>query len=130
MSWAQSSVLVFLGGGLGANARYWLGTWIAGRWGAVFPWHTALINISGSLIIGVFMSLMLKLDWNPGWRLFFAIGVLGGYTTFSSFSYETVDLVQRGSNVLALGYLSMNLFLSVLGCWAGIVIGRVIGGAS
>lgn len=128
MNAATSSLLVFIGGGIGANIRYWLGSWIAGRWGAVFPWGTTLINITGSLIIGVFMALMLKFGWSPSWRLFFAVGVLGGYTTFSTFSYETIDLFQQGAHALALYYLLLNVVVSVLGCWLGLVIGRALGG--
>ncbi len=125
-----ASLLVFLGGGLGANARYWLGSYIAGRWGAIFPWGTTIINVTGSLIIGLFMAMMLKLDWHPSWRLFFAVGVLGGYTTFSTFSYEAVELVQQGSYGMALQYMLFNVTLSVCGCWLGLVIGRAIGGTA
>ena len=74
-------ILVGSGGFLGANARYWLGGWIQERLGPAFPWQTLVINASGSLIMGAFMGLMLTENWDPGWRLFFAIGVLGGYTT-------------------------------------------------
>lgn len=128
---ATTSLLVFLGGGLGANARYWLGSWISGRLsGAGFPWGTALINVTGSLIIGLFMALMLRLNWSPSWRLFFAIGVLGGYTTFSSFSYDTVGLFEQGSYTAGLAYVLFNVVLSLAGCWLGISLGRLVAGVA
>lgn len=121
---------MFVGGGLGASARYWLGLWISPRWGAVFPWSTTLINITGSLIIGLFMASFLKSSWSPDSRYFIAVGLLGGYTTFSTFSYETIGLLEQGSYSWALWYVLLNVLLSLAGCWLGMVIARaLVGGA-
>src|SRR5262249_50937923 len=79
---------VGLGGFLGANARYWLGGWVAERWGTDFPWATFVINISGSFILGLFMTLITEryaFPHAPTLRLVVAIGFVGAYTTFSTF---------------------------------------------
>jgi CrcB protein len=124
-------LLVGGGGFLGANARYWLGGWVQERLGATFPWQTMLINISGSLLIGLFMGLSGGLIWNPNWRLFVALGILGGYTTFSTFGYEAVVMLQQKEYSRALFYIEGSALLSVLGAWLGIVLSRmVLGGRS
>ena len=116
----MKAVWVFLGGGLGANARYFLGQWISSRWGSVFPWSTTLINITGSLIIGLFMAALLRASWNPDWRLFVAVGILGGYTTFSAFSLDAVLLWERGERLLAATYVGGSVALSILGLVIGL----------
>jgi CrcB protein len=119
-------LLVGGGGFLGANARYWLGGWAQERLGATFPWQTMLINVSGSLLIGLFMGLSGGLAWNPNWRLFVALGILGGYTTFSTFGYEAVVMLQQKEYSRALFYIEGSALLSVLAAWLGIVLSRVI----
>src|SRR5438067_7678236 len=84
---------VGLGGFLGANARYWVGGWIQDRWGADFPWSTFVINITGSFILGLFVTLTTErfaLRNAPALRLLVAIGFVGAYTTFSTFEFETL----------------------------------------
>lgn len=84
-------LVISLGGILGANARYVLGTWIATRYGTSFPYGTLVINVSGSFVIGLFLTLIAeRFVLHPNWRLFFAVGFLGAYTTFSTFSFESV----------------------------------------
>ena len=122
-------MLVGAGGFIGANARYWLGGWIQSRSGSLFPWETLAINVSGSFLIGLFMFLALRENWEPGWRLFIAIGVLGGYTTFSSFSYETIRLLASGSYLEAFGYIFGSAGLSVAGAWSGMAVARSVVGA-
>ena len=83
-----------LGGFLGANARYRLGLWFADRWGTAFPYGTLVANTIGSLALAFFLTLATgRVSVPPGARLFLAIGFLGGFTTFSTFSYETHWLV-------------------------------------
>lgn len=113
---------------IGANARYWFGGWLQDRLGAAFPWGTLLVNISGSLVIGLVMGLALEQNWALGWRLFLVVGVLGGYTTFSAFAYETVKLLSEGSFGPALGYMAGSLGLTVLGAWLGMVACRLLVG--
>src|SRR5207249_11957345 len=91
---------VGLGGFLGANARYWLGGWIQARWGTGFPWSTFVINITGSFILGLFMTLTTErfAPRNaPALRLLVAIGFVGAYTTFSAFEFETLVLVETAT---------------------------------
>lgn len=86
-----------LGGFLGANARFLVQQWAAARWGADFPYGTMIANVSGSFIIALFLTLITeRFLVSPEFRLFVAVGFLGGFTTFSSFSFETFTLL-RGS---------------------------------
>ena len=90
-------VWVGLGGFLGANARYALGVWLVGRWGMAFPWSTLLINVTGSLAIGLILTVLTeKLVVDPAWRLLLVVGFLGGYTTFSSYTFEALTLGAEG----------------------------------
>jgi CrcB protein len=126
-------LLVGGGGFIGSNARYWLGGFVQERLhghGVTFPWQTMIINVTGSLIIGFFMGLLSGLNWNPNWRLFFAIGVLGGYTTFSSFAYEAVGLLGEKEYARALFYIEGSALLTVFGAWVGLVLSRVVLGGN
>jgi CrcB protein len=116
--------LVGLGGALGAVARYLLGLWIATHASPDFPWSTFLVNISGSFLIGVFLGLASAGQLSNEARLFLAVGVLGGYTTFSTFSYETVALMEDGQWPRAALYVALSVGLSVLGTFLGIAAAR------
>lgn len=100
-----------LGGAIGAMLRYGLGAWVQGLSGPGFPWSTFLINISGSFLIGVVLRQSLDGALSPEWRLFLAVGVLGGYTTFSTFSWETLTLVQQGEWLKAFLYVAGSVTL-------------------
>ena len=121
--------LVGLGGAIGAVARYLLGTWIATHVSPDFPWSTFLINISGSFLIGVILGLASAGQLSNEARLFLAVGVLGGYTTFSTFSYESLELLADGSMraflLNTLGQLSCGL----IAVYFGLVVSRLLGGA-
>jgi fluoride exporter len=121
-----TSGLVFVGGGLGANARYWLGTLIASRLGNEFPYGTAIINITGSFVIGLFMAAMLRQGWHENSRLLFAVGILGGYTTFSSYSYEAIGLFEKGAVGLALAYVGGSVLLGLATCYLGMAFSRAV----
>lgn len=120
-----SSLLVFVGGGLGANLRYWGGTLMLQRTGTAFPWPTFAINVMGSLLIGLFTAVFLKGNMHIGWRLFFSVGVLGGFTTFSSFSLEAIDLWNR-SPASAVSYALGSLVLGLLACAVGLWLGQLV----
>ena len=114
---------ISIGAVLGANARFLVGGWVAERLGASFPFGTFIINVTGSLLIGVVLTLSterLAPDW---FRPLLAIGFLGSYTTFSTFSYETLALVQNGS----FGYAAVNVVASVSAALAGVYAGTVLG---
>lgn len=120
-------LIVFLGGGLGAMARYGLQGLVHRLAGAGFPYGTLTVNLLGSLLIGILMiSLEDRFTSSPELRLFLAVGILGGFTTFSSFSFETMALL-RGGDFLAGGF---NICASVAGClgatWLGMVVGRYV----
>jgi CrcB protein len=122
------TLLVGSGGFVGANIRYWLGGFIQSRLGSTFPWQTMIINVTGSIVIGFFLGLMAGMDWHPNWRLFLAIGVLGGYTTYSSFAYEAIVLLGQKEYGRALFYIEGTALFTVFGAWLGLVLSRVVQG--
>ncbi len=123
-------LFVGVGGAIGANLRFWIGGWIANwildKYQSTLPWGTFFINVTGSLVIGFFMGLSLQTSWNPGWSLFIAIGILGGYTTYSSFAYEAVGLLTSKDYLKALLYIEGTALLTVFGAWLGLVLSRLV----
>ncbi len=120
-------ILISLGAILGANARYWVGDWIAQRAGTSFPFGTLVINLSGSLILGLFFTLTTdRFLVDPRWRLLVAIGFLGAYTTFSSYTYESVSLMLSGQWLLGGANLFGSAILGAAAMAAGILIARAI----
>lgn len=122
----NTALAVFLGGGLGASLRYGTGLLSLRWWGAShFPWTTLGINVLGSLLIGVLAAaLEQRLQLSMPWRSFFVTGVLGGFTTFSAFSLETLLLIERGAWSAALAYMLASVVLAVLACAAGFALAR------
>lgn len=115
-------LLVCLGGALGSGARYLVSTWAARALGPDFPRGTLVVNVTGSFLLAAIMTASLSTDAvPPDLRLFLGAGILGGFTTYSSFNYETLALVQQGS----LGLAALNLGLTVLGCLGAGVAGVV-----
>ena len=118
-------VLVFLGGGLGAMLRHGINMVTPRFLGSGFPWSTLLINISGSLIMGLVAGwFAFRGDAPQHLRLFFTTGILGGYTTFSAFSLDTALLYERGDVGLAAAYVLGSVALSIAGLFAGFWIVR------
>ena len=118
---------VGLGGFLGANARYALGLWIVERFGSGFPWHTLAINVSGSFAIGLIMVLLAeKLIADPAWRLLLVVGFLGGYTTFSSYTFEALALVEAGEWAAAAWYVLGSNGLGLVATVLGMVVARAV----
>ncbi|PKU23120.1 fluoride efflux transporter CrcB [Telmatospirillum siberiense] len=117
-------LLVAVGGAIGSVLRYWLSSLIANWFGQTFPWGTLVINITGSFAIVFFATLTApgaRLFVPGEWRQFFMVGICGGYTTFSSFSMQTLVLAQGGEWFHA----SMNIVLSVVLCLVGAWLGAV-----
>lgn len=113
-------LVVLTGAGLGGLARYALGGWIMAKYGGRFPLGTFVINISGSFLIGVLMTLFTeRMQPHPHWRLFLVVGVLGGYTTFSSFEYEIFQSVRDGARWMGMLYMTASVLLGYLGVWLG-----------
>jgi CrcB protein len=113
---------VLAGAGLGGLARYVASTWIMARYGGRFPLGTLIINVTGSFLIGLLMALFTERQPYPNWRLFLVTGVLGGYTTFSSFEYETFQAVRDGSRWLAVLYVTASVAIGYLGVWLGAML--------
>jgi len=121
-------LLVAIGGAIGAAARYLVGAWLSSLLGSDFPWGTFFINVTGSFLIGVVLVLVQGGALPAGARLFVAVGILGGYTTFSTYSYETLGLVSDGNLVGALLNALGQVVLSLVSVYLGVVAGRLIGG--
>jgi len=118
---------VGLGGFLGANARYLLGGWVASRLGVAFPYGTYLINVTGSFILGFFLAFAQDRPWvAPPARLLFAVGFVGAYTTFSTFEYELIRLLQDGELLLGTVYLLGSVVSGGVAVTAGLALGSWI----
>jgi CrcB protein len=116
-------LVVLAGAGLGGLARYVAGAWIMAKYGGRFPLGTFVINVSGSFLIGVLMMLFTeRFHPHPNWRLFLVVGVLGGYTTFSSFEYETFQAARDGERWLAMLYVLGSVAVGYIGVWLGALL--------
>jgi fluoride exporter len=120
-------LIVALGGAVGSVLRFWVGGYVSGRLGTRFPYGTFVINITASFSIGFIMTLLVeRTHWSPSWRYLIPIGFLGGYSTFSSFEYETFRVFQDGELLVA----GMNIVFSVavgfLSVWLGVITGRTV----
>lgn len=118
-------LLVALGSAIGGVARYWCSGFVAQRVGEVFPWGTLAVNVIGSFLIGV-LGAMSEPDgrWyiDPGARQFLMIGVLGGFTTFSSFSWQTLNLLRDGEWLYAMANVVASVTVCLLAVWFGFVV--------
>lgn len=117
---------VAIGGAIGSVARYLVSTWAAARFGAEFPYGTLIVNITGCFIIGAFLTLATeRLSINPYWRLFITVGFVGGMTTFSSFSYETIHLLQEAEMLRAFYNVGLNILVGFSATWLGVGVARL-----
>jgi CrcB protein len=120
----QNYFLVFVGGGIGAAARYWLSGWVPAKIQSDLPVGTLTVNILGCFLIGFLMSAFEeRFLAQPSMRVFLTIGILGGFTTFSTFSFETVALMRDGEVLFA----TANIVVSILTCIGGTAIGMYVG---
>ena len=120
-------LLVGAGGFLGANARYVLGGLIAERLGVAFPYGTLVVNLTGSLAIGVILVLLTdRLAADPAWRLLLVVGFLGGYTTFSSYTFEALVLAETGQWARAVWYVLGSNVLGLAAAFAGVLLARAV----
>ncbi|HEY1940507.1 MAG TPA: fluoride efflux transporter CrcB [Roseiarcus sp.] len=123
----QAFILVFAGAGVGGVLRHVLNLSISKVLGADFPWGTAIINVSGSFAMGAlvgWLAFRAGASWTQPTRLFVATGVLGGYTTFSTFSLESILLLERNQIGPAIAYIGGSVALGVLALWAGLSLVR------
>jgi len=127
-----ASSYVALGGAIGALLRYQNGRlltyWLGARAVTAFPWATLVVNVVGSLIMGMLAGFLAR--HGPAgeqWRLFIGVGVLGGYTTFSSFSLEMMMLIERGQPLQALTYALVSLLAGLTALYLGLIVMRLAG---
>jgi len=118
---------ISIGAVLGANLRYWVGDWAAQRFGSGFPYGTLMINLTGSFVLGLFVSMTLgHFIIDPRLRIFMIVGFLGSYTTFSTYAYESIALISLGQwgwgifNLL--GSSLLGALFALLGIWLGKVL--------
>jgi CrcB protein len=119
-------LLVAIGGALGSVARYGTGIAVGKVWSSAFPLGTMLINIAGSLAMGLFVGYLVRTTpaWQADGRLFVAVGVLGGFTTFSSFSLDTISMFERGEVGQALLYVLVSVVVGIAALYGGLVLMR------
>jgi CrcB protein len=119
-------LLVGLGGALGSIARYGSGILVGKIWASSFPLATLLINIAGSLAMGLFIGYLARTTpaWQADARLFVAVGIFGGFTTFSSFSLDAIALLERGEVVQAAIYILVSVVVAIAALYAGLVVMR------
>lgn len=122
----QNFLLVGLGGAIGAMSRYGVSILVGRIWPHAFPLGTLLINIAGSAAMGLFIGILARTlpPWQEEARLFVAIGVLGGFTTFSSFSLDTIALMERGEMLQAGLYVLLSVVVCLIGLYLGLLVTR------
>jgi len=123
----QNMLVVALGGALGALSRYGLGAWISNKWNQGFPLHTFLINISGAFLLGFLNILFIeRLTISPLWRLGIGVGFLGAFTTFSTFGFEVISLLEGGSYFTAGLYTLLSIVVGFTGVALGVGLARIL----
>ena len=120
-------LLVCLGGAFGSGARYLTSSWAAALLGTAFPWGTMIVNVAGSFLIGAVMHLSTSSDLlSEDVRLFLVAGILGGFTTYSSFNWETLQLIRTGHPAAAFANATGTFILCLAAGFAGIIAGRLV----
>ncbi|MCP4933964.1 MAG: fluoride efflux transporter CrcB [bacterium] len=118
-------LMVALGGAIGSSFRYLVGVTATRLFGMGFPWGTLIVNIVGSFLMGALIVLLaLRFSVSNEIRAFLAIGVLGGFTTFSSFALDIVSLYEKKQYLASMGYMSVSVICSILGMFLGMAVVR------
>ncbi len=121
------AIAIASGGAAGALLRFWVSTWVYARLGREFPWGTLAVNVAGSLLMGLLYILLVeRLSTPPVWRAALLVGLLGAFTTFSTFSIETLNLIEGGALLKALMNVLLSVVLCLFGAWLGVLLGRTI----
>ncbi len=123
----EQAIWISLGAILGANLRYWVTDSVSNQLGKSFPYGTFLINLTGSLVLGILIALAGKeTGLDPRWRAFLSVGFIGAYTTFSTYAVDSVNLVMQGDWMLGLTNLIGSAVLGGLMAFAGLYLGQLI----
>ena len=123
----QNVLVIAIGGALGALSRYGLGVWITSKWNQSFPLHTFLINVTGAFLLGFLNILFIeRLTVSPLWRLGIGVGFLGAYTTFSTFGFEVISLLEGGSIFMAGLYTVLSIVVGFTGVALGVGLARIL----
>lgn len=119
--------MVAIGGALGSLLRFWAGGVITDRMGTRFPYGTLVINITASFLIGLVVTMAAeRAHWNANWRYLIPIGFIGGYSTFSTFEYESFKLLQDGEMLMAALNLAGSVVCGFVSVWLGVITGKVV----
>jgi len=120
-------LMVAVGGALGSVLRFWVGSYVSDRLGTRFPYGTFLINVTASFLIGFVITVLAeRTDWSPNWRYLIPIGFIGGYSTFSTFEYETFRALQEGELLISGLNVALSVVVGFLSVWLGVITGRVV----
>ncbi len=121
----KALIFIAAGGALGAVLRYGASVGVYSLLGRGFPYGTLFVNVSGSLLMGVLSVIMLeRFNIDPEWRAAVLVGVLGSFTTFSTFSIETLNLLEQGEMMRALANIVLSVLVCLFAVWFGVLIGR------
>ena len=119
--------MVAMGGALGSVLRFWVGGYISNRFPTRFPSGTFIINCTASFLIGFVITVLAeRADWSPNWRYLIPIGFIGGYSTFSTFEYETFRVFQEGELLIAGLNVVLSVVVGFVSVWLGVITGRTI----
>jgi CrcB protein len=120
-------LMVAMGGALGSVLRFWVGSYISNRFPSRFPTGTFAINCTASFLIGLIITVLSeKTGWSPNWRYLIPIGFIGGYSTFSTFEYETFRVFQEGELLIAGLNVALSIVVGFFSVWLGVITGRTI----
>jgi fluoride exporter len=123
----QKYFLIALGGALGSVARYWVGSAVASRLGAKFPFGTFVINITACVVIGFSLTYLGKhVELHPAWRFLIPVGFIGAYSTFSTYEWETLSNLRAGAFFIAALYALGSLIAGLVAVWGGSLLAEVI----
>lgn len=118
-------IAIAAGGAIGAVLRFWVSSGTYAMLGRDFPYGTLAVNVLGSLLMGLLSVLLIeRLSLGPEWRAAILVGLLGGFTTFSTFSIETLNLIDIGAHGKALANMALSVVLCVGAAWVGVIAGR------
>jgi fluoride exporter len=120
-------LMVAIGGALGSVLRFWVGDYVSNRMGTRFPYGTFIINVTASFLVGLVLTLLAeRAHWSPNWRYFIPIGFIGGYSTFSTFEYETFRTFQDGEVLMAGLNIVLSVIVGFVSVWLGVITGKTI----